>query len=47
MVSLLWYNQEEPKINECTKNEAEQLSKEAELFKLRQQSAAQFLFNTA
>jgi two-component system, LytTR family, sensor kinase len=46
MMSLLWYNQEEQKEMNARKTEAEQLAKEAELFKLRQQLQPHFLFNS-
>jgi len=46
MMSLLWYNQEEQKQMDARKTEAEQLAKEAELFKLRQQLQPHFLFNS-
>lgn len=46
MMSLLWYNQEEQKLMNARKTEAEQLAKEAELFKLRQQLQPHFLFNS-
>jgi len=46
MMSLLWYNQEEQKLMNARKAEAEQLSKDAELFKLRQQLQPHFLFNS-
>ena len=46
MFSLLWYSQQEQKEMDSRKTEAEQLSKEAELFKLRQQLQPHFLFNS-
>ncbi|HEX5154546.1 MAG TPA: histidine kinase [Parafilimonas sp.] len=46
MMSLLWYNQEEQKQMDARKTEAEQLAREAELFKLRQQLQPHFLFNS-
>ena len=46
MFSLLWYSQQEQKATEGRKTETEQLSKEAELFKLRQQLQPHFLFNS-
>ncbi|HEY2726483.1 MAG TPA: histidine kinase [Parafilimonas sp.] len=46
MMSLLWYNQEEQKRMNAHKAEAEQLAREAELFKLRQQLQPHFLFNS-
>jgi len=45
-MSLLWYSQKEQKSIEERKNEAEKLTKEAELFKLRQQLQPHFLFNS-
>lgn len=46
MMSLLWYNQEEQKRMNAHRTEAEQLAREAELFKLRQQLQPHFLFNS-
>ncbi|MEO6906025.1 MAG: hypothetical protein ABI148_06665, partial [Ginsengibacter sp.] len=46
MFSLLWYSQQEQKETDGRKIEAERLSKEAELFKLRQQLQPHFLFNS-
>jgi len=46
MFSLLWYSQQEQKETEGRKTETERLSKEAELFKLRQQLQPHFLFNS-
>lgn len=46
MFSLLWYNQQEQKEADNRKTEVEELSKEAELFKLRQQMQPHFLFNS-
>ncbi|MEO9022365.1 MAG: histidine kinase [Ginsengibacter sp.] len=46
MFSLLWYSQEEQKESAGRKTEAERLSKEAELFNLRQQLQPHFLFNS-
>jgi LytS/YehU family sensor histidine kinase len=46
MMSLLWYAQEEQKkMNEHTE-EARQMAKDAELYKLRQQLQPHFLFNS-
>jgi sensor histidine kinase YesM len=45
-MSLLWYSQKEQKNIEERKNDAERLTKEAELFKLRQQLQPHFLFNS-
>lgn len=44
--SLLWYSQEEQKETESRKLRAEKLSREAELYKLRQQLQPHFLFNS-
>lgn len=46
MFSLLWYSQQEKRETENRKMEMEQLSKEAELFKLRHQLQPHFLFNS-
>ncbi len=46
MFSLLWYSQQEQKESDSRKVESERLSKEAELFKLRQQLQPHFLFNS-
>jgi sensor histidine kinase YesM len=46
IVSLLWYTQEEQKASDERKADAEKFSKEAELFKLRQQLQPHFLFNS-
>jgi len=46
MMNLLWYTQREQKQADARKAEAEQLTKEAELFKLRQQLQPHFLFNS-
>ena len=46
MMSLLWYNQEEQKQMSTHREEAQELAKEAELFKLRQQLQPHFLFNS-
>jgi two-component system, LytTR family, sensor kinase len=46
MFSLLWYSQREQKEIDARKSEAEDLTKEAELFKLRQQLQPHFLFNS-
>lgn len=45
-ISILWYNQQEQNALEGRKADAEKLSKEAELFKLRQQLQPHFLFNS-
>ncbi len=46
ILSLLWYTQQEQKNSMARKADAERLSKEAELFKLRQQLQPHFLFNS-
>ncbi|HEV2832288.1 MAG TPA: histidine kinase [Hanamia sp.] len=46
MFSLLWYSQQEQREMDDRKIEAEKISKEAELFKLRQQLQPHFLFNS-
>ena len=45
-LSLLWYSQQEQKETNERKTEAENLEREAELFKLRQQLQPHFLFNS-
>src|SRR5580692_11331453 len=46
VLSVLWYSSEEEQDNRQRRNDAERLAKEAELFKLRQQLAPHFLFNS-
>jgi two-component system LytT family sensor kinase len=46
MISLIWYVQQDQKENEKRKAEAEQLSRDAELYNLRQQLQPHFLFNS-
>ena len=46
MISMTWYGQKEQREMDQRKAEAEQLAKEAELFKLRQQLQPHFLFNS-
>jgi two-component system, LytTR family, sensor kinase len=46
MVSVLWYGFEDQKSSSLRKTEAEQLTKDAELYKLRQQLQPHFLFNS-
>ena len=46
MMSLLWYTQEEQQVMNERKIDSERLSREAELFKLRQQLQPHFLFNS-
>ncbi len=46
IICVLWYTQEEEQENRQRKNDAEKLSREAELYKLRQQLQPHFLFNS-
>lgn len=46
LLSVIWYNYEEQKQTEQRKVDAEKLSKDAELFRLRQQLQPHFLFNS-
>src|SRR5258708_1755170 len=46
ILSVLWYSSEEEQENRQRRNDAERMAKEAELFKLRQQLAPHFLFNS-
>jgi two-component system LytT family sensor kinase len=46
LVSLLWHTQNEQRQIEKRRGEADQLTREAELFKLRQQLQPHFLFNS-
>ena len=46
LVSVIWYNWQEQSEQETIKQDAEKLTKEAELFKLRQQLQPHFLFNS-
>lgn len=46
LISVIWYNWQEQSEQELRKQDAEKLSKEAELFKLRQQLQPHFLFNS-
>src|SRR6201996_4494560 len=46
MISMIWYSQIDQKENEKHKTEAERLSREAELYNLRQQLQPHFLFNS-
>jgi two-component system, LytTR family, sensor kinase len=46
ILRVLWYSAEEEQENLQRRNDAERLAKEAELFKLRQQLAPHFLFNS-
>ena len=46
IISVLWYTQEEEHLNRQRKEDAEKLSRDAELYKLRQQLQPHFLFNS-
>ncbi len=46
MISVVWYTQLDQKENEQRKTEAERLSRDAELYNLRQQLQPHFLFNS-
>lgn len=46
IMSMLWYTLQEQKETEQRKQEAEKMSRDAELFKLRQQLQPHFLFNS-
>ncbi len=46
VICVLWYTQEEEQENRQRKNDAEKLSRDAELYKLRQQLQPHFLFNS-
>jgi two-component system LytT family sensor kinase len=46
VICVLWYTQEEEQENRQRKNDAEKLSREAELYNLRQQLQPHFLFNS-
>ena len=46
ILSVLWYSSEEEHEHRQRRNDAERLAREAELFKLRQQLAPHFLFNS-
>ncbi len=46
LVSVLWYTLQEQSASESRKTEAEKLSRDAELYKLRQQLQPHFLFNS-
>ncbi len=46
IIGLLWYSLQDQKETETRNNHAEQMLKEAELFKLRQQLQPHFLFNS-
>jgi two-component system, LytTR family, sensor kinase len=46
IICVLWYTQEEEEENRKRKNDAEKLSRDAELYKLRQQLQPHFLFNS-
>jgi len=46
LISVLWYTIQDQQANEERKTETDKLSKDAELFKLRQQLQPHFLFNS-
>ena len=46
VICVLWYTQEEEQENRQRKNDAEKLSRDAELYKLSQQLQPHFLFNS-
>ena len=46
LVSIIWYSLKDQKENEQRKTDAEKLSREAELYRLRQQLQPHFLFNS-
>jgi LytS/YehU family sensor histidine kinase len=46
IICVLWYTQEEEQENRQRKNDAEKLSRDAELYNLRQQLQPHFLFNS-
>jgi two-component system LytT family sensor kinase len=46
VICVLWYTQQEEQENRQRKNDAEKLSRDAELYKLRQQLQPHFLFNS-
>ena len=46
MTVIIWFNWQEQQVSELRKADAEKLTKEAELFKLRQQLQPHFLFNS-
>ena len=46
MISVIWHGFEDQKTSALRKTEAEQLTKDAELYKLRQQLQPHFLFNS-
>ena len=46
LLSVLWYTLQDQRENEKRRTEAERLSKESELYKLRQQLQPHFLFNS-
>ena len=46
IICILWYTQEEEQENRQRKNDAEKLTRDAELYKLRQQLQPHFLFNS-
>lgn len=46
IMSMLWYDLEEKKLEASVKSDAEKLARDAELYKLRQQLQPHFLFNS-
>ena len=46
LISVVWYTYEEQKEKDIRKNEMEKMTREAELYKLRQQLQPHFLFNS-
>ncbi|HEY6504773.1 MAG TPA: histidine kinase [Chitinophagaceae bacterium] len=46
LISIIWINWQEQQKSDLRKSDAEQLAREAELFKLRQQLQPHFLFNS-
>jgi two-component system LytT family sensor kinase len=46
IISMLWYDLDEKKINESRKFDSEKFARDAELYKLRQQLQPHFLFNS-
>lgn len=46
IMSMLWYDLEEKKLEASRKSDAEKLARDAELYKLRQQLQPHFLFNS-
>ena len=46
MIGIVWFHWQEQQLSELRKSDAEKLTREAELFKLRQQLQPHFLFNS-